>query len=141
MSELVEIDYTNHRGERRTRRITPLKIMFTDTKWHPEKQWILLAYDEEKQQPRMFALADVHEWRPGSNSSDSDSMSKCPGCGAALANHTPENEDTCEAWEFSCGSEIYIRDGYYSIEEDCSTISKLQLALRKFNSNVERNKK
>jgi predicted DNA-binding transcriptional regulator YafY len=60
----VVIDYTNHRGERRERTITPLAVAYHSSPWHPEPQWLLTAHDEEKGDVRDFALKDVHGWRP-----------------------------------------------------------------------------
>lgn len=64
MSMDVEIDYTNHRGERRLRRIRPLKLTWGFSEWHEGAQWILLAHCYEKNQSREFAMSGVHAWRP-----------------------------------------------------------------------------
>jgi hypothetical protein len=65
-SDRVVIDYTNHRGERATRYITPLPggIKFTSSEWHPEPQWLMSAFDVDKQVWRDFAMKDIHGWRP-----------------------------------------------------------------------------
>jgi len=60
----VEIDYTNHRGERRWRRVLPMKLTYGLSEWHPGNQWILLAHCHEKNQAREFAMSEVHGWRP-----------------------------------------------------------------------------
>ena len=62
----VVIDYTNHRGERRERRILPqLNALFFDsTEFHREKQWLMVGFDLEKGETRTFALKDIHSWRP-----------------------------------------------------------------------------
>jgi predicted DNA-binding transcriptional regulator YafY len=71
MSEIspavVIIDYTNHRGERRERRILPQPagVRFDRTPWHPEPQWLLLAWDFEKGAMRDFAMTGIHGWRAG----------------------------------------------------------------------------
>ena len=59
---IVIIDYTNHRGERRKRKILPHNIGFKATEWHPEMQWVLSAYDFEKDAMRSFAFKDIHGW-------------------------------------------------------------------------------
>lgn len=60
----VEIDYTNHRGERQKRNITPISIRFDTTRWHPgPQQWLLDATDENKGEMRTFAMKDIHGWR------------------------------------------------------------------------------
>lgn len=64
MSELVEIEYTNYRGERGRRVIDPLRIYFGSTEWHIEKQWLLRARDVAKNEMRDFAMKDIHDWAP-----------------------------------------------------------------------------
>jgi predicted DNA-binding transcriptional regulator YafY len=64
MNEKVIIDYTNHKGERRERLIHPKCILFRSTAWHPEDQWVLYAWDYEKDDFRSFVLKDIHSWRP-----------------------------------------------------------------------------
>lgn len=64
MKQVVEIDYTNWRGERSKRRIVPLSLTWENNKWHPETQWMLNAIDVDKRQTRIFALASIHSWVP-----------------------------------------------------------------------------
>lgn len=60
---VIEIDYTNHRGERRKRLIVPVgSIRFGSNAFHPKPQCLLRAWDMEKQAWRDFAMADIHEW-------------------------------------------------------------------------------
>lgn len=59
----VIIDYTNWRGKRRQRKISPLRINFSATEHHPEKQWLLVAVDVEKEDVRTFAMSNIHSWR------------------------------------------------------------------------------
>lgn len=63
-SQVVEIDYTNWRGERTKRHIVPYKVVWAKNKWHPEHQWLLHAFDVRKQESRLFALASIHSWTP-----------------------------------------------------------------------------
>ena len=63
MSEKVKIKYKNHRGEVSWRKINPVHFYFGSTKWHPEKQWMLEAYDFDKFNVRHFAMKDIIEWR------------------------------------------------------------------------------
>lgn len=58
----VRILYTNYKGETAHRIIVPDKIWFGATEWHPEDQWLLDAFDLEKNALRNFALKDIHEW-------------------------------------------------------------------------------
>jgi hypothetical protein len=66
-AEIVEIDYTNYRGERSLRRIQPKKLRFESTEWHPEPQWLMEALDLGKNETRYFALKDIHSWRPAND--------------------------------------------------------------------------
>lgn len=54
----VTLTYTNWRGETAERTITPQSIWFGSTEWHPEPQWLLRAWDCEKQAERDFAMKD-----------------------------------------------------------------------------------
>jgi len=54
----VTLVYTNYGGETSERTITPIKPWFGSTEWHPEPQWLLTAFDHEKQANRDFALKD-----------------------------------------------------------------------------------
>ena len=59
---IVKILYKNYRGETRIRTIIPLKIWFGNTKWHSNSQWLLDAFDVEKQANRSFAMVDIKSW-------------------------------------------------------------------------------
>jgi predicted DNA-binding transcriptional regulator YafY len=59
---IVEIDYTNWRGQRSKRKIIPMSISFENNEWHPDTQWLLEATDVEKGEIRTFALANIHSW-------------------------------------------------------------------------------
>jgi predicted DNA-binding transcriptional regulator YafY len=60
----VKVYYTNYRGETAWRVIYPENIFFGSTQWHPEMQWLLRAYDPEKQDFRDFAIKDISSWIP-----------------------------------------------------------------------------
>lgn len=60
----VLIEYTNWRGERSHRVIRPQKMLFGSNEWHPEEQWLLEAFDEEKGALRTFAVKSIHSWAP-----------------------------------------------------------------------------
>jgi predicted DNA-binding transcriptional regulator YafY len=66
--EEVLIDYTNHRGERRWRRVRPVRIAFESSKWHHDTQWIMHAVDVEMAANREFAMKDIHAWKPQARS-------------------------------------------------------------------------
>jgi len=60
--KIVEILYTNYKGETRLRNIIPINIEFKSTTWHKEEQWILNAIDVEKNEERGFAIKDIKLW-------------------------------------------------------------------------------
>jgi predicted DNA-binding transcriptional regulator YafY len=62
MLDIVTIRYRNHRGEVSLRHISPHEIRFGATVWHPEKQWLLDAWDLGKEARRTFAMRDILEW-------------------------------------------------------------------------------
>lgn len=60
---IIEIDYTNHRGERRTRKIIPTgQLVFSSNQWHPQPQWLFNAIDLDHAHDtvKTFALAGLH---------------------------------------------------------------------------------
>lgn len=58
--QTIEIDYTNYRGRRGTRRIEPQRIWFGSTDYHREPQWLMDAFDLGRAAIRTFALRDIH---------------------------------------------------------------------------------
>jgi hypothetical protein len=63
-TQRVEIDYTNWRGERRTRVIRPTgHMVFEANDWHPKICWQMLTIDKQTGELRQFALKDVHSWK------------------------------------------------------------------------------
>lgn len=57
----VHIDYTNWKGDRSWRRITPRGIRFASID-HQEACWLLDAFDLDKHVIRSFPIKDIHEW-------------------------------------------------------------------------------
>lgn len=62
-NKIVRILYTNWKGETAYRKIIPKSIEFKATEWHKEAQWILNAFDVNKQADRGFAIKDIKEWK------------------------------------------------------------------------------
>lgn len=62
-NKIVRILYTNWKGETAYREIIPKSIEFKATEWHKEEQWILNAFDVNKQADRGFAIKDIKEWK------------------------------------------------------------------------------
>jgi hypothetical protein len=60
---VLTIPYTNHRGERRMRKVVPMEVTFEKTPYHPE-QWILRVYDVEKKAPRSFTMLGFGSLEP-----------------------------------------------------------------------------
>lgn len=58
----VQIDYTNHLGERAIHAIVPERIIWTKSPDHPEPQWFLLAISNETSNQRAYAMASIHAW-------------------------------------------------------------------------------
>lgn len=59
ISRDLRILYTNWRGERRERVIRPISIFFGSNRWHPDLQWLVVAWDMEKKERRTFALTQM----------------------------------------------------------------------------------
>ena len=55
----MKINYTNWRGENSDRNIIPLFPYYGSNQWHPEKQWLLKAWDIDKKALRSFAIRDI----------------------------------------------------------------------------------
>lgn len=58
----VTILYCNYRDVTELRHIVPKKIWFGATQWHPGEQWLLDAFDVDKQVERSFAMKDIRAW-------------------------------------------------------------------------------
>lgn len=58
----VTLTYRNWRGEVAERTITPLRVWFGSTDWHPDPQWLLTAWDAEKVKPLVWTRADLTAW-------------------------------------------------------------------------------
>lgn len=67
MSEMKQPDdhpplrfrYTNWRGEVAIRLVWPIEWKYGSTEWHPESQWLLRAFDLDKQEIREFAASGI----------------------------------------------------------------------------------
>jgi hypothetical protein len=57
-SKPLRLAYRNHCGEVAERTIIPKSIRFGATEWHPEPQWLLLAFDLDKRADREFTMQD-----------------------------------------------------------------------------------
>ena len=59
----VQFIYTNHRGLLSTRMVKPISVNFRSSEWHPIEQWLMLAFDYDKQAEREFAMRDIRNWK------------------------------------------------------------------------------
>lgn len=58
-SDVIRVQYTNHRGETALRTIRPIRLWFGSTAWHREAQWLLECFDLDKLATRDYALAGM----------------------------------------------------------------------------------
>lgn len=56
----LPVMYINYRGEASFRNIRPIRVYYGSTEWHPEPQWIMQAYDLDKDAVRDFAMKDMY---------------------------------------------------------------------------------
>ncbi len=61
--EILELNYTNYRGENSNRKLLPINVWHGVSDFHKEQgeQWFLKAYDTEGQKIRDFAIKDFGE--------------------------------------------------------------------------------
>lgn len=64
MGKILRFGYTNHRGEYSLRRVVPEYIWFGITEYHLEEQWLMRAFDIDKEDYRDFAIEDMGLSRP-----------------------------------------------------------------------------
>lgn len=62
----VTFTYKNWKGETAVRLVRPIMISFGHTTFHPEPQWLLHAWDINKEAERTFAMKDIKDWDPAS---------------------------------------------------------------------------
>lgn len=57
---ILQVTYTNWRGETALRTIAePYRAFFGANEWHTEPQWLLEAFDVDKQAKRTFSFAGL----------------------------------------------------------------------------------
>lgn len=86
--EHYEIDYTNHRGETATRKISPVSLCFGESKYHNGRRLILNAIDIDKMQYREFSFDDIHAWRELKAPETQQTTTHL--CSTCLVNKVPE---------------------------------------------------
>jgi predicted DNA-binding transcriptional regulator YafY len=55
----MKVNYTNYKNENSDRNIIPLFPYFAANSYHPDKQWLLKAWDLDKKALRSFAVRDI----------------------------------------------------------------------------------
>lgn len=61
-NKTIKMVYTNYKGNTSVRKIIPKEIYFGHTDWHLEDQWLMKAYDLDKNDDRIFAMKDIKAW-------------------------------------------------------------------------------
>ena len=62
--QAVAMLYTNYRGVREQRVVLPLSIFFGTSEYHSEPQWLMQAYDFNREALRSFAMNSIHTFHP-----------------------------------------------------------------------------
>jgi predicted DNA-binding transcriptional regulator YafY len=57
--QIIRFTYTNWQGVVAERKAQVISLVYEGTEWHPEPQWLLQAFDVEKNAVRLFALRDM----------------------------------------------------------------------------------
>lgn len=60
IERVIQIDYTNYRGERAIRNIIPWMLQFRTSEHHHDLQWMIVAWDIDKNAWRSFPIKDIH---------------------------------------------------------------------------------
>ena len=57
--QIINFRYRNWQGVTADRSARIISLVYGSTDWHPEAQWLLKAFDFEKQAERLFAIRDM----------------------------------------------------------------------------------
>jgi predicted DNA-binding transcriptional regulator YafY len=57
----MKLTYTNYKGETSVRDFEPFELAYESSEFHPEPQFVLRAWDHDKQAIRSFALKDFKD--------------------------------------------------------------------------------
>lgn len=55
----LQFEYVNWKGEKGIRTVIPQEIYYGENDFHKGNQWLLQAYDVDKQDIRHFAIKDI----------------------------------------------------------------------------------
>lgn len=67
---ILEFDYVNYKGEAGHRRVQFEQVRFGSSPWHQEPQWLMQAFDLDKNETREFALRDMKNIQEITNADD-----------------------------------------------------------------------
>jgi hypothetical protein len=59
LGQIINFRYRNWQGVTADRCARIISLVYGSTDWHPEPQWLLKAFDFEKQAERLFAIKDM----------------------------------------------------------------------------------
>jgi predicted DNA-binding transcriptional regulator YafY len=61
MADLTAVTFTycNYKNEIETRKVRPIRIYFGSTAYHPDPQWLLEAWDVDRNATRDFAMSGI----------------------------------------------------------------------------------
>lgn len=98
---IVTILYRNWRGEEARRKIRPHRFFFGTSYHHPVEQWLVEAFDLDKNDVRTFAMANILIWACPVPIPPGD-CTLC-GCGHTDKQHTHAFTDACGEPGCKCG--------------------------------------
>lgn len=55
--------YKNHKGEVELRHVEPISLLWGNSPWHSEEQWLMHGYDLKRAALRTYAMKDISDWR------------------------------------------------------------------------------
>lgn len=55
----ISFDYVNWEGKSSTRNVIVRSISFGSNQWHQQPQWLMKAWDLDKNEIRLFAMKDM----------------------------------------------------------------------------------
>ena len=57
--------YRNYRGDTATRDVTIISFLFGSTEYHPEVQVLMMGFDHDRNNSRIYAVKDILAWLEG----------------------------------------------------------------------------
>ncbi|MMZ42296.1 hypothetical protein D1872_38160 [compost metagenome] len=61
IKKIIAFDYTNWKGDTYWRRAYIADVIWDSTEYHPEKQFLAVAYDIDKREERLFAIKGMSQ--------------------------------------------------------------------------------